>query len=70
MYVEQFINNGVPYIRLARSIRVKDKKGRKVARKKVILNKSSKKESNIKYRTAKQVWWWERKLFWKIETII
>lgn len=38
MYVEQFINNGVPYIRLARSIRVKDKKGRKVARKKVILN--------------------------------
>ena len=38
MYVEQFINNGVPYIRLAHSIRVKDKKGRKVARKKVILN--------------------------------
>ena len=38
MYVEQFINNGIPYIRLARSIRVKDKKGRKVARKKVILN--------------------------------
>ena len=38
MYIEQFINNGVPYIRLARSIRVKDKKRRKVARKKVILN--------------------------------
>lgn len=38
MFVEQFKNNGVPYLRLVQSYRVEDSQGRKVSRKKTILN--------------------------------
>lgn len=38
MFVEQFKNNGVPYLRLVQSYRVEDGQGRKVSRKKTILN--------------------------------
>lgn len=38
MYIEKFKNNGIDYLRLVSSRRVTDKKGRKVARKKVELN--------------------------------
>ena len=38
MFVEQCKNNGVPYLRLVQSYRVEDSQGRKVSRKKTILN--------------------------------
>lgn len=38
MFVEQFKNNGIPYLRLVQSFRVEDAQGRKVPRKKTILN--------------------------------
>lgn len=38
MFVEQCKNNGIPYLRLVQSYRVEDSSGRKVARKKTILN--------------------------------
>lgn len=38
MFVEQCKNNGTPYLRLVQSYRVEDAQGRKVSRKKTILN--------------------------------
>lgn len=38
MFIEQFKNNGVPYLRLVQSYRVEDSQGRKVSRKKTIFN--------------------------------
>lgn len=38
MFVEQCLNNGVPYLRLVKSYRTEDSLGRKVARKKTVLN--------------------------------
>jgi len=38
MFVEQFKNNGIPYLRLVQSFRVEDAQGRKVPRKKTVLN--------------------------------
>ena len=38
MYVESFINNGKPYLRLVQSVRVTKADGRKVPQKKVVYN--------------------------------
>ena len=38
MFVEQFKNNGIPYLRLVQSYRIEDAQGRKVPRKKTVLN--------------------------------
>lgn len=38
MFVEQFMNNGIPYLRLVQSYRIEDARGRKVPRKKTVLN--------------------------------
>lgn len=38
MFVEQFKNNGIPYLRLVQSFRVEVAQGRKVPRKKTVLN--------------------------------
>lgn len=38
MYVESFINNGKPYLRLVQSVRVTNKAGNKVPQKQVVLN--------------------------------
>lgn len=38
MFVEKFMNNGVPYLRLVKSIRIENSSGKKVSQKKVVLN--------------------------------
>ena len=38
MYIECFTNNGKPYLRLVRSVRVTNKKGLKVSQKQPVYN--------------------------------
>ena len=38
MFIELCKNNGIPYLRLVQSYRVEDRRGRKVSRKRTILN--------------------------------